>query len=56
MSECEKQILGPLGTCVGLCELERGHEGPCRVNGVSEQDMLDTITQPVEHHSEDSDE
>lgn len=42
--ECLKPMYGPLGTYVGYCELKVGHEGPCRVNGVSEQDMIDTLT------------
>lgn len=42
--ECLKLMHGPLGTVVGTCELEDGHEGPCLVNGVSEQDMVDTLT------------
>ena len=42
--ECLNPIRGPLGTVVGTCELDDGHEGPCRVNGVSEQDMVDTLS------------
>lgn len=44
MSEkCEKPIHGPFGSCVGWCELAKNHEGSCRVNGVSEQDMVDQL-------------
>jgi hypothetical protein len=42
-TECGQPINGPLGTCVGLCELEENHQGPCRVNGVSECDMLEYL-------------
>ena len=42
-NECLKLICGPLGTVVGTCELEIGHDGSCRVNDVSEQDMVDTL-------------
>ena len=39
-NNCGKTIVGPLGTCVGLCELKHDHDGSCRINGVSEQDMV----------------
>ena len=42
--KCNKPMCGPLGTFVGCCELDKGHEGPCKVNAVSEQDMVDALT------------
>ena len=49
MNECSKLMLGPLGSCVGRCELERGHDGACRVNGFSEQDMVDQLNKKPDH-------
>ena len=49
-SECQKPIYGPLGSCVGHCELEESHSGPCRINGVCEEDMLKFL--PTGEYSE----
>lgn len=45
MNDCEKEILGPLGSVVGHCDRHEGHEGPCSVNGVTEQAMVDLLSQ-----------
>lgn len=42
--DCRKILLGPLGSPVGFCERHRGHDGPCEVNGRTEQDMVDFLT------------
>lgn len=44
VSKCEKVIYGPLGTPVAYCELQKDHEGPCRINGLSEDEMAKSLT------------
>jgi hypothetical protein len=47
MDDCEAELLGPLGSVVGHCDRHHGHEGPCSVNGVTEQMMLDRLNSAV---------
>jgi hypothetical protein len=41
---CRKPVRGPLGSVVGRCELHEGHDIDCKINGVTEQDMVDRLT------------
>jgi len=54
--ECKKAVSGPLGSTVGFCELNKGHKDSCRINGVSEQDMVDLLVgnDPASEAQQDS--
>ena len=43
MNDCNRPLFGPLGSHVGNCDLPERHDGPCKTDGVSEQDMLDRL-------------